>query len=279
MAISAYQESFEKGLKHVNGWASMPTIPGAIENLSMNKGSREGSLATLIRTSQAYSMLAIFRERNISEGKKWASIAAKLQILRSFLLPGEIYLVEDLLWPLISDNEELIDWYCRFDNCRFDSPYANHLAEIENPKSFYFYRYQSFLALNGRWTELADRSRKILAMSDQITKDRSYLIDHEFYLALSGMELTDAERVLTEKVAPKARKSRYEQQSGMARDFMDTYATLFAKLAWRRGLTVAPKTPWIFEELLPVSPLAVYEDPWPFLADFDIWQPLSGSQG
>lgn len=237
----------------------------------MNKGSREGSLATLIRTSQAYSTLAFFRKNNVAEGKRWASTAAKLQILRSFLLPGEMYLVEDLLWPTLSDNEELIDWYCRFD-----SPYSHHLPEIDNPKSFYFYRYQSFLALNGRWNELADRSRRILAMSDQITRDRSYLIDHEFYLALANQKKDEAERVLMEKVAPKARRSRYEQQSGMARDFMDTYATLFAKLAWRRGLQVAPNTPWIAEKLLAVSPLDEYPDPWPFLAEFDIWQSIPG---
>ncbi|MCY1554464.1 hypothetical protein D9M68_910380 [compost metagenome] len=53
-----------------------------------------------------------------------------------------------------------------------------------------------------------------------------------------------------------------------------SYATLFAKLAWRKGYELDVDTPWIPKEWLPIRPNETYEDPWLFMKSFDIWQPF-----
>lgn len=261
-----YEASLENGIRRAEGWVAMPTVPGAIENLTLGKGSRKGSLSSLSTFAQAHCVLAFFRDGDVDAGKNWAAVAAKLQILRALEMPEEMYLVEDLVWPLLSDNEDLISWYARFD-----LPYKVAGVDVSNARSAYFYRFQSFLALNGDWDQLAVRSEEILEISESIKKDRAYLIDHEFYLALARSDEMEMTHVLQRKNEPKRRRIRYEQQSGIARDVMDTYSTVFAKMAWRKGAKIAPMTPWVSERVLPVKALSEYSYPWPFLAEFDIW--------
>ncbi|RMX07837.1 hypothetical protein D8I35_01540 [Corticibacter populi] len=190
------------------------------------------------------------------------------------LKPQGAYLSEELLWPLISDNEEVIEWYRQHDAMYRATPSVTG-GDKDDPKSWIYYRYQSWLALNGRWDELGERCERILAMQEQIKKDRSYLIDHRFYLALARGEQAAMEAVLLEKCAPKNRRVRFYQESGVTCQFIVSYATLFAKLAWCHGYELDLDTPWIPKEWLPIQPNEKYEDPWPFMQEFDIWQPFA----
>lgn len=70
------------------------------------------------------------------------------------------------------------------------------------------------------------------------------------------------------------RRRRYLQQSGITWDLIDSYTVVFAKLAWRSGFELDLDTPWVPREWLPVRSLPKYEEPWPFMQGFDIWQPF-----
>jgi Immunity protein 49 len=220
-------------------------------------------------------MLSYFRDHDLAAMKYWAHLSTKARILLTHLEPGEDYLTEDLQWPLISDNEAVIAWYSQH-RAPYDLPKSVGSGDKDNPKSWLFYRYQSWLALNRRWDELGERCERILAMQADIKKDRAYLIDHRFYLALAKGDKAAMEAVLMEKVTPAQRRKRYLQQSGITWDLIDSYSVVFAKLAWRNGYELDLDTPWIPREWLPVRPLPQYEEPWPFMQNFDPWQPFEG---
>lgn len=274
MYFSTYEESEERGLGHVGGWAA-GAKEREIEYLNSGMGSRSGCLRNLTSNVEALSTISYFRDHNLPAMKQWAYVTAKLRIMLNHLQTGEDYLVYDLLWPLISDNEDVIDWYRQHKR-----PYMLGKkitgGDIDDPKNYQFYRYQSWLALNARWDELRQRCELILGMQDEIKKDRNYLIDHRFYLALANGDKAGMEAVLAEKCQPKQRKARHDQESGLTHNFIVSYATVFAKLAWRNGYEVEVDTPWIPKEWLPVKPLDKYEDPWPFMQSFDIFQPFEG---
>lgn len=272
--ITDYQESVKCGIETARS-ASSESIDSHLMFLETGTGSRSGCLATLPLRSYPRAMYAWFYEKNLTEMKQWAYVSAKLCIMLKHMQTGEDYLTEELLWPLISDNEDVIDWY-RQHNRPYMLGKKVTGGDKDDPKSWMFYRYQSWLALNERWDELRQRSEYILSMQDQIKKDRSYLIDHRFYLALANGDKQGMEAVLLEKCNPKNRRLRYEQESGSTDRFIVSYATLFAKLAWRNGYEVQVDTSWIPKEWLPVQPLEKYEDPWPFMQIFDIFQPFYG---
>ena len=277
MSLKLQEKSKEVGLAHVLGYMTptwISSFSDSIEMLSSGAGSRSGCLRGIARNCQVRAMLAHYRDGNIQETKQWSYLSSKTGILLAHLEVGADYLTEDLLWPLLSDNEEVIDWYRQNQAMYHPEKPSIVGGDKDNPKSWMYYRYQSWLALNARWDELGERCERILAMQDEIKKDRAYLIDHRFYLALAKGDKAAMESVLLEKCLPKNRRARFEQQSGLTRYFIDSYATLFAKLAWRHGYELEIDTPWIPKDWLPVQPNASNEDPWPFMQSFDIWQPF-----
>jgi hypothetical protein len=274
MYFPEYEDSLERGLQHVGGERIKLRLT-TIDLLNAGDGSRSGCLSNMVSNAAAIGTIQYFRDHNLPAMKQWAYVTAKLNIMLNHLQTGEDYLVYDLLWPLISDNEEVIDWY-RQHNRPYMLGKKITGGDIDDPKNYQFYRYQSWLALNARWDELRQRCELILGMQDEIKKDRNYLIDHRFYLALANGDKASMEAVLAEKCQPKQRKARHDQESGLTHNFIVSYATLFAKLAWRNGYEVEVDTPWIPTDWLPVKPLDKYEDPWPFMQSFDIFQPFEG---
>jgi hypothetical protein len=261
-ALERSVESDERGL-----------FSRTIQMLESGTGSRSNCLGGVSSDCLVRAMLAFFRDNDMAGMKQWAYLSAKAQIMWEHETLSD-YLTEDLLRPLIGDNEEVIEWYRRF-SLPYELPKDVSGGDKDDPKNWMFYRYQSWLALNARWDELGERCERILAMQEEIKKDRSYLIDHRFYLALAKGDKAGMTAVLLEKVTPKERKTRQLQQSGITWDLIDSYATLFAKLAWRAGYELELDTPWIPQEWLPVRPLQTYEEPWPFMQSFDIWQPFA----
>jgi hypothetical protein len=276
MYLKDYAESKSRG---VSGLLNFMTDEGlelfesTNRMLETGQGSRSGCLGGFSGDCLVRAMLAYFRDNDMPNMKQWAYLSAKTRIMWEHETLSD-YLTEDLLRPLISDNEEVIEWYRRF-SLPYELPKNVSGGDKDDPKNWMFYRYQSWLALNARWDELGERCERILAMQEQIKKDRSYLIDHRFYLALAKGDKAGMTAVLLEKVTPKERKTRQLQQSGITWDLIDSYATLFAKLAWRAGYELELDTPWIPKDWLPVRPLEKYDEPWPFMQGFDIWQPFA----
>ncbi|MFX6597555.1 hypothetical protein ABTG67_18925, partial [Acinetobacter baumannii] len=69
-----------------------------------------------------------------------------------------------------------------------------------------FHGYQLILALNDEWDQL--RKRCELILQTDLKKDKKYLIDHRFYLALANGDKNEMENVLTELTSPKIAKVR-----------------------------------------------------------------------
>lgn len=273
--IHDWAESYAHGLKFIKQTdESIIFNKNSLYLLESGKGSRMGCLSNIRIFTKGTTINMFFMENDLERFKLWSIITTKLNIMIQHNSPTDCYLTEDLLLPLVSDNEEIIQWYAT-NRSMYDTQ-AGDTGDLNNPKDYLFYRYQSWLALNGHWDELGERCERILAMQDKIKRDRSYLIDHRFYLALAKGQVSEMEAVLLEKCNRRNRALRFYQESGYTAHFIVSYATLFAKLAWRHGYEVDVDTPWIPKAWLPKQPLEKYEMPWPFLAEFDIWQPFEG---
>lgn len=104
-----YDESFAFGLVHVGDNAYIHQR--AVDLISRGEGSRDGCLRGLIGDGHALSLISYFRDHDLAAMKQWAYVAAKLRIMLEHEIHDSIG-IEGLLWPLISDNAELVEWYC-----------------------------------------------------------------------------------------------------------------------------------------------------------------------
>lgn len=268
----SYDDSVRLGLAHV--------IPHSIDSegsqldvsfISEGKGSRKACLEHLEMLTIAKSLVAWFRDHDLQAFKQWAFIAEKLQRMARQLAPTESIAAPDLMYALFSDHEDIISWFSQHTG------YFQNNKDAHNPKQAVYFHYQAFLALRGDWDELKSRCERILAMEHEIKKDRRFLLDQRFYLALAEGNIADMESVLTEMTNPKnARIRNFEFPFGLEKRLFSGFATLYAKLAWRHGYQLQVDSVWIPQPWLPVQPLERYEEPWEFMREFDLFTPFEG---
>lgn len=268
MYSTNYAESLAKGILLLEPQARL--LDRAVELLATGEGSRSGCLLMLASNASAISVFDFFQSKSLQRAKQWAYVSARLKIMLEHEKPESLNL-EDLFWALISDNQDVVGWWRQHRLFGHDikSPDA-----LENIKSDAFIRRQTLRALNGQWDELNLASEQALARPELFKRVRPRLIQFSFYRELAQGNVDGMREILLDMCSPNLRSRSYQYESGLTNNFIVMLATLFAKLAWRHGYELDIDTPWIPKEWLPIRPNEKYEDPWPFMQNFDIWQPF-----
>ncbi len=267
MPMQTYQESRLLGIdKLLDNLKS--DHDRAIEYLELGQGSRRGCLSNLSAYAQTRSLLAWFADHDLQAFKQWAYVAAKLERMICQIEPARRFPAYTHLYALLSDHPDMVNWFRQQTVSYF---LEGEEKDRDNPERTAFHGYQALLALNGEWELLAERCEQILAM--EIKKDKRFLIDHQFYLALANGDKSGMERVVNELTSPKvARRRNFEPPFAFTERLIGTHATIYAKIAWRHGYEIEVDSPWVPRQWLPIRPCDRYVDPWNFMQRFDIYQ-------
>ena len=267
-------ETYQKALAHVIGHARFrEDVQRKIDYITQQKGDVKFCTMRLKSYAHANAIVAWFRDKDLIAFKQWCYIAAKLERMVFQFIPYEWFPAYKFFSPLLSDNEEIISWY-RQHRVSYDSTKGAR-KDRDNPRQPDFHGYQLILALNHEWDLLRQRCEQILSM--ELKKDRKYLIDHRFYLALANGDEEGMQNILSELTSPKIAKVRnHEFAFTFTEHFIGTHAVIYTKLAWRNGYQLHIDTPWIPQEWLPIEPLAEYPEPWEFMQAFNLWTPFEG---
>ncbi|MFM0009008.1 hypothetical protein PQR46_00650 [Paraburkholderia sediminicola] len=121
-------------------------VNGCVHNIENNAGSPKGSAMLLSSPALASAMFSWFSNDDLVDCKRWSYVGGKLnqlwyQMQDEPQSPGTALL--DLLLPLLSDCDELIQWFTDCDRIFYPE-------RIDNHKTLDFWAYQSRLALRGR---------------------------------------------------------------------------------------------------------------------------------
>ena len=271
---------YKAGIEHVEGnlRGHLRDESTNIEYIELNKGNVDFCKRQLATQSIAIALMSWFRDHDLKIFKQAAYTAAKIDRIRQQDSPW--FIGQDLVgnlfgtwYWLVSDYEPLVAWR------RDSEPFRGWTGEQERPKSLtkgqyddIFAGYQLTLALRGEWDRLGERTERWLADPPPALKKISP--DMKFFLALAKGDISGMETALAEIVTPRQRRWRDNWQHGYTHWFISDEAVVYAKLAWRHGYQVDVDTPYIPKEWLPVASLAEYADPYDFMRDFDIGQPL-----
>jgi hypothetical protein len=220
--------------------------------------------------SEAKGISTWFYEDNLSSLKNWFYNYGKLAYIcahEPYNTIGQSLAYENRalegMYYLISDHEGLITWYSGLDAI-FDQ------KGVENTKSFEFYTKQFFLALRGEWDTLGERCERIIANPPSQSREKKFMPDHHFYLALSKGDVVGMEQVISELVSPKMMTRRESVEGGYTAGLLCTPAIIYSKLAWRHGYEIVIDSPYIPQEWLPIKPLEVYEDAFELMEQYQI---------
>jgi hypothetical protein len=219
--------------------------------------------------AEANAINSWFMMSDITATKNWFYVKSKLELICCYEPynhpPQNIGFGRGVLqglFPLISDNAYLIDWYANMDSTLFEK-------DASNTKRPDYWVKQFFLALRGDWDELAARCERILADPPTDSKVKKFMPDYRFYLALAKGDVDGMEAAIRELVTPKAIANRIALEGGYTADLICTPAVIYNKLAWRHGHEIVVDSPYIPREWLPIAPLEKYEDPFEFMKIYD----------
>jgi Immunity protein 49 len=259
--MAGYSEGAKARLSHVeshlDGGFEIDRIVYFIEH---NQGNPVACAGRLSAHAYAKGMQAWFGLQDLELMKAWFYTSGRLNKY-AFGLGSDkmnfLYKMLEFMRPLVSDNCQLIDWFCQFTDIR-------DAKRIESTTTSDYIGYQIMLAVKGDWGLLAERCERMSANPPK-GKTRRFLLDNEFFLALATSDIDRMESVLTELVSPKLIKARADSESGYSEGLISTYGVIYAKIAWRHGFEVKVDSPYIPAEWLPVRPLQVYDPHYNFL--------------
>lgn len=275
----AYLPKIEEGLKHLHGRATEENISRSVAGYKMllekNPVKIFGPLGNLRSDYKSLALISWFQDHDIKKSKEHAFAASMVRRLENQYRPAAEYYgpASDLLYPLLSDNEEMIYWHTQFmlpllitiDNK------PTRCLEINN---YEYHGMQARLALQGEWELLISRCEKRLATPPK--KDKLHQIDYEFYIGLAQGDSVAMEDALNKLLSPKVAQHRNkEMQWGLEERLLSGWGFIYAKMAWRAGYQIELDSPWIQQEWLPTEPLVEYPLPHDFLNDLDIFKPFA----
>ena len=246
----------EKRLEHIRLHLTSDQIPGLIDATNNRTGNKSACTTMLAGFADGHALVSWFDEHDSQRMKNWWHTSATLTKIYYGMTDnhkpniGAKFL--ELMAPLLSDDNDLINWYANTDT-NFS------LNRVEDPKTHDFWAYQGIVALRGDWSRLRLRCERVLADPPKASKEQKYLIDHRFYLALAEGDEQTMSDVVQQLVTPKLLAARRNYESGYTTDLISTPAVIFSKLAWRAGFHITTKSPFVPAEWLPVAPLPRYE--------------------
>lgn len=167
------------------------------------------------------------------------------------------------MFYLVSDCEPLIEWYSHLDK-RF------YGKGVDSIKSCDFFTKQFFIALRGEWDLLAERCERLLANPPTGSREKKFIIDHQFYLALAKGDVEQMTAIICELVSPRRIANRSGLETGFTNGLICMPAISYCKLAWRNGYEIAIDSPYIPKEWLAIKPLEKYEDAFEFMKNFPV---------
>lgn len=212
-------------------------------------GAVLNSLASLSATRGMY---AYFVEGNSEAMRRHFSVGSKLT-LRSVGQDGGASpdLVSNFLYPLLSDDPFVIDGFSKIE-----TPELTRCSNRPTTGKFHVYMLQ--LALRGEENLLKSAIENLARNGKSPWRELSAK-GKDFYSLLQAREKNGLEELI--------QSGAVEHRQGDVRMemFLAGVSTIQAKICWLRGIPVEIESPWVPRELMPISPLAHYDDEYEFL--------------
>lgn len=229
------------------------------------------NLKSLAKNTSIRGFNAFYFEHDVSATKQWFYLTAKLLAKSCEYTKGwNMWTPHEFIFALLSDSPEIIEVYKKLDT-QNNSDYPPLQECYELPKEGRFYVLLMQYLLRSDWHTIEQMWE---TYQQKIKKQDSYHIDEfQFYFALRDGDTQIMREIITRYLAPRTHKYLNKHiVMEFSGEFWSHRPTMYSKLAAMFGYELDIEHKLIPKELIPVRPLAHYDDYYDFFApDFD-WE-------
>ena len=274
MSIVASENKYKKGIERVK--IVEMTKKEIEENLEFIENKKGNILAGIGFFAMDYFMLSsknLLIEKNIKEHRLNCYIGGKLQILGCDRDSRLFTQTSQMFEMFMSNNPDFITFFKNNIDMIMPDDYdseKNKYGYLKNDYGSFFLIRVILHAIRGDFEEVKKRCAAYL---EKPLKDSYYKygeLHYEFLLALSEKNIDRMRETIDKMMEQKVARKFSRDASPYYEFYLYVYVIMYAKIALYHGIDleidyeVAPK------ELIDITPLEKYEDPYDFMKDFDL---------
>ena len=274
MSIVASENKYKKGIERVK--IVEMTKKEIEENLEFIENKKGNILAGIGFFAMDYFMLSsknLLIEKNIKEHRLNCYIGGKLKILGCDIDSRLFTQTSQMFEMFMSNNPDFITFFKNNIDMIMPDDYdseKNKYGYLKNDYGLFFLIRVVLYAIRGDFEEVKKRCSAYL---EKPLKDSYYKygeLHYEFLSALADKDIDGMKKAINGMMEQKVARKFSNDNNPNYEFYLHVYVIIYAKIALYHGIDleidheVAPK------ELIDITPLEKYEDPYDFMKDFDL---------
>ena len=274
MSIVASENKYKKGIERVK--IAEMTKKEIEENLEFIENKKGNILAGIRFFAMDYFMLSsknLLIEKNIVEHRKNCFIGGKLKILGNDIKSRLFSQVSRMFEMFMSNNPDFITFFKNNMDMIMPDDYdseKNKYGYLKNDYGSFFLIRVILHAIRGDFEEVKKRCDAYLKNP---LKDSYYKygeLHYEFLSALADKNIDEMKKAMDGIMEQKVARKFSNDNNPNYEFYLHVYVIIYAKIALYHGIDLKIDNEVAPRELIDITPLEKYEDPYDFMKDFDL---------
>ena len=272
--ILAGEKKYEKGyIKVSHEYLDKEAEKRRLEYISNKKGDQFGCMWTLSSDYCGISSKNLLIEKNIKEHRLNCYIGGKLQILGCDRDSRLFTQTSQMFEMFMSNNPDFITFFKNNIDMIMPDDYdseKNKYGYLKNDYGTFFLIRVILHAIRGDFEEVKKRCDAYLKNP---LKDSYYKygeLHYEFLGALADKDIDGMKKAIDGMMEQKVARKFSNDNNPNYEFYLHVYVIIYAKIALYHGIDLEIDNEVAPKELIDITPLEKYEDPYDFMKDFDL---------
>lgn len=272
--ILAGEKKYEKGyIKVSHEYLDKEAEKRRLEYISNKKGDQFGCMWTLSSDYCGISSKNLLIEKNIKKHKLNCHIGGKLLILGCSRSNRLFTQASQMFEMFMSNNPDFITFFKNNIDMIMPDDYdseKNKYGYLKNDYGTFFLIRVILHAIRGDFEEVKKRCATYL---EKPLKDSYYKygeLHYEFLSALADKNIDEMKKAIDGMMEQKVARKFSNDNNPNYEFYLHVYIIIYAKIALYHGIDLEIDNEVAPKELIDITPLEKYEDPYDFMKDFDL---------
>ena len=275
MSVVASKNKYEKGISLISSFLEKEENfdKDKLEYIENKKGDQFACMWTLSNDYNKFSSIDLVIEKNIKKHRLNCYIGGKLLILGCSRSNRLFTRASQMFEMLMSNNPDFITFFKNNIDMIMPDDYdskKNKYGYLKNDYGTFFLIRVILHAIRGDFEEVKKRCAAYLKNP---LKDSYYKygeLHYEFLGALADKDIDGMKKAINGMMEQKVARKFSNDNNPNYEFYLHVYVIIYAKIALYHGIDLEIDNEVAPKELIDITPLEKYEDPYDFMKDFDL---------
>ena len=275
MSVVASKNKYEKGINLISSFLRKEEDfdKDELKYIENKKGDQFACMWTLSNDYNKFSSIDLVIEKNIKKHRLNCHIGGKLLILGCSRSNRLFTQASQMFEMFMSNNPDFITFFKNNIDMIMPDDYdskKNKYGYLKNDYGTFFLIRVILHAIRGDFEEVKKRCATYL---EKPLKDSYYKygeLHYEFLSALADKNIDEMKKAMDGMMEQKVARKFSNDNNPNYEFYLHVYVIIYAKIALYHGIDLKIDNEVAPRELIDITPLEKYEDPYDFMKDFDL---------